>query len=98
MQIHRGCKCDVCGHRFRVSGQSGAVENKWMTFGKPGEYVQIWVGGNYGWRPDAMYKKRLNKVSRSVSIETFHANDSCIIEGGSGAEGRHEQGGRCDCA
>lgn len=98
MQLHRGCKCDACGRRFRVSGQSGAVENKWMTFGKPGEYVQIWVGGNYGWRPYAMYKQRLNKVSHSVSIETFHANDSCIVEGGGGADGRHEQGGRCDCA
>ena len=98
MQLHRGCKCDACGRRFRVSGQSGVVENKWIMFGKPNQYVQLWIDSGYGWYKDMVYKKRLNKVSCSVSIETFRVNDSCIVEDGGGVEVRHGEGGRCDCA
>ena len=65
-----------------------------MTFGKPNEWVHVWIDG-YGWYEDAIYKKRLNKVSRSVLIETFRANDSCIIGDGVGVVERQHEGKTC---
>jgi hypothetical protein len=63
-------------------------------FAKPNEWVYLWLDG-YGWYEDAIYKKRLNKVSRSVSIEMFHANDSCIVGDSSGVVQRQVEGGTC---
>ena len=76
-----------------MSGQSG-VENKWIMSGKPNQYVYLWIDG-YGWWEDAIYKRRVNKVSRSVSIKMFHANDSCIVGDSGGVEVRQREGGTC---
>ena len=65
-----------------------------MTFAKLNQWVHVWID-SYGSYEDAIYKKRFNKVSRSVSIETFRANDSCIVGDGVGVVERQREGETC---